>query len=76
MGLSKAQKEIYHAVAALLNCPTEECVFFDDNIVALKAAKAAGMKTVAVYDDTSREDWEEIKRIADVAILSFKELLI
>lgn len=75
MGLSKAQTQIYHAVAELLSCRTEDCVFFDDNIVALSTAKAAGMKTVAVYDDTSREDWEEIKTIADFAILSFEELL-
>ncbi|MBQ7338401.1 MAG: HAD family phosphatase [Clostridia bacterium] len=75
MGLSKAQTEIYHATAALLNQSISTCVFFDDNIVALRTAKEAGLRTVAVYDETSAADWEEIKTIADVAIISFEELL-
>lgn len=75
VGLSKAQTEIYHDTAALLGLGVEDCVFFDDNIVALTTAKQAGLRTVAVYDDSSRADWEEICRIADMAITSFEELL-
>jgi len=74
MGLAKSQPEIYHATAALLDVSVSDCVFFDDNIVALRTAKAAGMRTVAVYDDTSRADWEEIVRLTDHAIRSFTEL--
>ena len=75
MGLSKAQTQIYHETAKLLGVCASECVFFDDNIVALTTAKAAGMTTVAVFDETSRPDWENIVSLADYAILSFEELL-
>lgn len=74
VGMSKAQTEIYDYTASLLGVPVSDCVFFDDNMVALRTAKAAGMRTVAVFDETSREDWEEIKIIADDAIRSFSEL--
>ncbi len=76
MGLSKAQTEIYQETAALLGLGVSDCVFFDDNLVALQTAKAAGMHTVAVFDETSRSDWDQICRIADNAIRSFEELLI
>lgn len=75
MGLSKAQTQIYQATAELLGCAAAECLFFDDNIVALRTAKEAGMRTVAVYDDTSRDDWAAIVQLADYAIISFEELI-
>ncbi len=75
MRLAKSQTEIYHATAALLGLTVTDCVFFDDNIVALRTAKAAGLRTVAVFDETSRADWEEIQAIADLAIISFEQLL-
>ena len=75
MGLSKAQPQIYQATADLLGLTTAECLFFDDNIVALRTAKEAGMRTVAVFDETSRDDWAAITQLADYAIISFEELL-
>jgi HAD superfamily hydrolase (TIGR01509 family) len=75
MGLTKSDPAIYHATAALLGVKPSDCVFFDDNIVALKTAKAAGMITVGVYDATSDADWNDIRALTDHAIRSFRELL-
>ena len=75
MGLSKSDPAIYQATAALLGVDPADCVFFDDNIVALQTAKAAGMMTVGVYDATSDADWPAIVQQTDYAITSFCELL-
>lgn len=72
--MKKNMVEIYQSVAEKMNCKTEEIIFFDDNIVALQTAKKAGCRTVGVYDSTSDEMIEDIKKIADRYIYSFKEL--
>ncbi len=70
-GLTKAQPDIYIAVARKLGVNISECLFFDDNLTALKTAKAAGMKTVGVYDLSSKNYTEQIKEISDYYIESF-----
>jgi beta-phosphoglucomutase-like phosphatase (HAD superfamily) len=69
--LTKAQPEIYIAVAKKLGVNISECLFFDDNLTALKTAKAAGMKTVGVYDLSSKNNTEQIKGISDYYIESY-----
>lgn len=72
--MKKNMVEIYLECAKRLNCSVNEIVFFDDNIVALQTAKKAGCKTVGVFDKTSEEFLEEIKKTVDKYIFSFKEL--
>ena len=72
---NKADPEIYRSVAKKLNLFPEEIIFFDDNCNACKTAKAAGMKVCGVYDDTSKNFVDDIKRVTDFYIYDFKELL-
>lgn len=72
--MKKNMPEIYVECAKRMNCKTEEMVFFDDNIVALQTAKKAGCKTVGVFDETSKDMTEEIKKTVDKYIKSFKEI--
>ena len=71
---SKAQVEIYDQVVARLDTRRENCLFLDDNLVCLTTAKKAGIPSIGVYDDTSREMAEDIKRIADRYVMDFSEL--
>lgn len=71
----KNNPAIYAAAAAEMKTSPREIAFFDDNKAALLAAKAAGLFTVGVYDESSARDEEEIRGIADLYIRSFKELL-
>ncbi len=71
---TKANPEIYTKVAQKLNMPINECIFADDNKIALKTAKSAGMKVVGVYDSFSEDDTEEIKLLSDCYITTFGEL--
>lgn len=70
-GLTKSQPEIYIAVAKKLGVNVHECLFFDDNFTALKTAKTTGMKTVGVYDLSSKNNTEQIKEISDYYIESY-----
>lgn len=72
--LKKNQVEIYQKVAQIIGCQTKEITFFDDNIIALQTAKKAGCKTVGVFDETSLDLVEEIKKETDKYIYSFSEM--
>ncbi len=71
---TKDNPDIYKAVAKELKLSTEEIVFFDDNYNACKTAKEAGLTVCGVYDDTSKNLVDDIKKITDFYIYDFKEL--
>lgn len=74
-GLTKDNVQIYREAAERLGAPTSECVFFDDNITAVKTAALSGMRTVGVYDDTSKDLENEIRAASDLYVYNFTELL-
>ena len=57
-----------------LGISIEEALLVEDSLYCIKTAKRVGIKTVAVWDDESKLDEEEIKQISDYYISSFKEL--
>ena len=71
---SKAETKIYCDVAEKLNQKIENCCFVDDNVNAVSTAKKAGMIAVGVYDDSSGEFVEEMKKVSDRYIFGFNEL--
>ena len=73
-GLTKDNVKIYRDAASRLGANEKECVFFDDNVTAIKTAAASGMRTVGVYDATSEALKEEIKSSCDLYIHRFSEL--
>lgn len=72
---TKADVRIYEAVGKLLDCALPEAVFYDDNLIALKTAKQAGLVTVGVYDSFSEKQKDTIRQLSDRYIVSFQELL-
>ena len=74
-GTNKSDPEIYREAARRLGRDVSEVIFLDDNPGADRTAKSAGMQVIGVYDDTSREYAEEMRRICDGYICNFKELL-
>ncbi len=61
----KSNPEIYRMAAERMGVGTGEITFFDDNIIALKTAKEAGLRTVGVFDESSSEDEEAIRALTD-----------
>ena len=70
----KNNPEIYRQVAKVLGKEVSDIVFVDDNFNAVKTAKIAGMKSIGIFDESSREYIEEIKSVADGYAYNFEEL--
>jgi beta-phosphoglucomutase len=52
----KPDPEIYIKTASLLNIPPKNCLVFEDAVVGIKSAKAAGMKVIAIATTQPREE--------------------
>ena len=74
-GMDKSQPEYFEEVARRLGTKSERCVVFEDALYAMKSAKAAGCRVVAIEDSTARLQRDEIRAIADRYILNYSELL-
>jgi len=72
-GQGKSQPDVFLLAAKELGVSPEDCLVFEDLLAAVKSAKSAGMSVCAVYDKTSANDWEEIKKTADYAIVDFHD---
>ena len=72
---TKADPEIYKMAAERIGKPVEEVIFVDDNYNADLTAKKAGMQVYGIYDKSSDEYVEDMKKIVDKYVYNFKELL-
>ena len=73
-GTTKADPRIYTMAAERLGAKVDEVIFVDDNIGAVSTAKAAGMISVGIYDESSKDLVDEMKKISDRYIYVFSEL--
>ena len=73
-GMVKSDTAIYLAIAKRIGSCVRDCVFVDDNEIAVSTSKAAGMYAVGVYDETSSDRKESITAIADAYAVTFAEL--
>ena len=71
---TKADPHIYEMAADRLGAPVEDVLFLDDNLNADTTAKTAGMKVCGVYDESSKDYSEQIKKVSDYYIYDFSEL--
>lgn len=74
-GVDKPQPGYFEEVARRLGTKSERCVVFEDALYAMKSAKTAGCRVVAIEDSTARLQRDEIRAIADRYILNYSELL-
>ena len=72
---SKADPEIYVKAAERMGTTVDKVLFLDDNINADKTAKKAGMVVCGVYDDSSKDAVDQMKKATDYYIYDFLELL-
>lgn len=61
----KPHPEIYLKVASLLNVPPKNCLVFEDAVVGINSAKAAGMKVIAVATTQTKEELSIAEMIVD-----------
>lgn len=66
VGAGKSQPFIYQQAGEVLGAAPEEIFVFEDVLHAIKTAKAAGFRTVGLYDSSSEDHQEEIRETADI----------
>ena len=74
-GTTKGDPEIYKSAAKRLGACAADVTFLDDNIGACKTAKAAGVRVVGVFDETSAELVREMRAVCDAYVFKLGELL-
>lgn len=72
-GVAKNTADAYLDIAQKLGEKPENCVFFDDTFPAVSMAKQVGMTVVGVFEETSPEMQENIKKQADFYITHWND---
>lgn len=75
VSIGKHEPDVYLLAAKKLNVKPEECIVFEDILPAIKGAKKAGMKVIAVEDECSVLDKDEIIKNSDGFINDFRVLI-
>lgn len=75
VGVGKPNPDVYLKVAEDLGVKPEECLVFEDVPKGILAAKNAGMKSCAIYDDFSKALTTEKMKLADYYVESFEDVL-
>ena len=70
----KNEPDVYLLCAERLGVAPEKCLVFEDLPIAVKGAKAAGMKVIAVHDPFSAHAKEEMTTLADKYIMDYDEI--
>ena len=73
VAFGKTKPDVFILTAQKLGVPPEMCIVFEDIVQAMQSAKQAGMTVYDVFDQSSSEQWETIKKTADGVICDFKD---
>ena len=73
IGNGKDQPDIYFAALLQLDTEPEQTWVFEDTYQALRTAKHAGFKTVAVYDKANDKNLAQIWNTADIYLPEFDD---
>jgi len=76
VGAGKSSPRIYLQAADYLQLPPQDIWVFEDALYAVETAKKAGFKVLAVYDESSQEQEEEIRRQSDLFLKDFTEKIL
>lgn len=71
----KGCPDVYEKAASKCGVTNEECIVFEDILMAVIGAKKGDFYTVGVYDIASERDRERIKELSDVYITDYIELM-
>lgn len=71
----KPDPEIHLRLMREFNVTPQECLIFEDSLVGVQAAQAAGIKCAVIYDQYSDDDRDELDRLADYRFDDFGRAL-
>lgn len=71
----KPSPEIFNRAVKELDVCAEDCIIFEDSLVGVEAANAAGIDVYAVYDESAKKDRGEITRLSNAYFENYKEIM-
>ena len=71
----KGFPDIYERAAELIGVAPAECMVFEDLTAGVKGALDGGFQAMGILDDSSKKEWESIRKMATCTIRDFQELL-
>ena len=74
VGASKRQPAVYDRARELMGTPRETTWGVEDSLYALRTLRAAGYRTIGIYDRDDAGTFEDLSANADFAIRSFEEV--
>lgn len=74
VGEGKETPLVYIKSAELLGANIEDIVVVEDALHCAKTAKSAGFCVIGIYEETSANDWDEMKEICDYTVMSLSEI--
>lgn len=75
LGMNKSDPEAFRRASEALGVAPEACVLLDDSVRACRAAKAAGLTVIGVYDHAFADVEDNMPAACDRFIHSLEELL-
>ncbi len=75
LGVDKASPDAFREACRRLDTAPQDCVFLDDSVKSCRAAKAAGLYVIGVYDPFFESTKHEMPAACHRFIESFSELL-
>lgn len=73
LGYAKDNPLVYQTILDKWQIQPQECLVYEDVLMAVNTAKSLGCQVTAILDDASNNHWEEIKEIADDSINDFTQ---
>lgn len=60
VGVGKDKPDIFNIAAEKMGGSTADTIVVEDSLHCIETAARAGFKTIAVYDDIARKEWDDI----------------
>lgn len=73
IGFGKDSPVIFEEALKIIGTTKEETLVFEDAFHAIETAKAAGFKVVGVYDQYAKKRQNQIRKISDYYLVSYKD---
>ena len=74
--MTKSNPEIYRSAAKRLGKLPSEVIFVDDNVIAVRTAKEAGMIPYGIFDESSKDLRAEMISVSERYLDTFSEILL
>ena len=75
IGYSKNYTEYYDEIAKRIGVPCRELIMVEDSLHSMKTAKKAGLTVIGVYEERSKEQKDEIRKVCDVYLEKLEDVL-